>query len=171
MAVRRYGFLLIFISAVLVIAGTAYCCVHLYGNPWKAGILQVHDSVSGRMLGKWPLEASGEFSIEFIHSVNQSPVRETFQVKDKKIWLLNVRFHSYGAGVQSELGDGQILSRDGDAIIISGYNASYSRLNYLVGTVTDHVLYIDNEMISLQKLAGIAMGKNGGTARISIQYK
>jgi hypothetical protein len=96
----------------------------------------------------------GEFSIEFVHSVNQSPVREFFRIEDGIIYPQRTRFYSFGAGMPSELEEGQRMIREGDEIIISGFNTSFKELNYIVGTVSDHVLFVNDEEISLRELCG-----------------
>jgi hypothetical protein len=86
--------------------------------------------------------------------VNQSPVRETFQADGKMIRLFSVRFFSFGAGMMSDLEDGLVMTRDGDAMIISGFTKSFRELNYIVGTVSDHLLSINNEIFSLSNICG-----------------
>jgi len=146
------------VFAALVITGAVFflpCC-----SSEKGRNLEIRDALSGRVYGKWPLGEKGEFvenmqfSIEFIHSVNQSPVRETFDIEGRKIRPLLVRFSSFGAGMQSDLEEGQVLSRDGDAMVITGFKTSFNELNYIVGTVSDHTLIIDNKTISLRELCG-----------------
>ena len=146
------------LAALMIIIGAVFflpCC-----NTGKDMSLEIRDAHSGRVYGKWPLngeeDSAGkrEFSIEFVHSVNQSPVRETFLVEGRKIRPLSVRFSSFGAGMQSDLEEGQVLSRDGDALVITGFNMSFNELNYIVGTVSDHLLLIDNKTISLRELCG-----------------
>jgi hypothetical protein len=65
-----------------------------------------------------------------------------------------VRFFSFGAGMLSDLQEGQTLSRDGDAMVIDGFNSSYKDINYIVGTVSDHMLFINGEEVSMRKLCG-----------------
>jgi hypothetical protein len=90
--------------------------------------------------------------------VNNSPVRETFAIKrDGSITATEVRFFSFGAGMQTDLEEGQRLSRDGDALVITGITEAETprrELNYIVGTVSDHLLYINNETVSLRDLCG-----------------
>ena len=144
--------------AALVISGAAL----LIGFSESGPVLQIRDSASGRLYGSWPLEtagdSSGEFSIEFVHSVNQSPIQEIFKAEKssfrRSIRPLAVRFYSFGAGVKSDLEEGQTLSRDGDAMIISGFKNSFRELNYIVGTVSDHLLYVGSETVSLRDLCG-----------------
>ena len=147
-----YGIVLNLILVVLVISGTVFYVVHIRGD--AGSVLQIKDADSGKLYGSWPLDESGEFAIEFIHSVNQSPVRDIFTSDGKLIRPVAVRFFTFGAGVLSDLEEGQTLTRDGDAMIISGFNTSFRELNYIVGTVSDHLLYINGRTISLRDLCG-----------------
>ncbi|MDR1353573.1 MAG: DUF1850 domain-containing protein [Treponema sp.] len=137
--------------------------------------LVVRNADTGRLYGKWPLwetkpeqggagkESAPRFSVEFVHSVNNSPVRETFAVgRDGSIGVVEARFYSFGAGMPSDLDGGLTLSRDGDALVLSGFadpgagrpRSARRRLDYIVGTVSDHLLYINGETISLRGLCG-----------------
>ena len=165
---RLYRRNLFIAIAVLVISGTVLLTVFFSSSR----VLQIRDSNSGRLYGSWPLDQSAEFSIEFIHSVNQSPIRESFKAERPSIqgiagvpglkdivprWKIRpvaVHFYTFGAGVQSDLEEGQTLTRDGDAMIISGFNTSFRELNIIVGTVSDHLLYINGETVSLRDLCG-----------------
>jgi hypothetical protein len=70
------------------------------------------------------------------------------------IQTCSVRFFGFGTGMQSDLGEGQTLSRDGEALVISGFTKTARELNYIVGTVSDHLLSIGGETISLRDLCG-----------------
>ena len=135
--------------AVLVIAGTAFFALCLKGTNQ---VLEITDSVSGKIYDRWPLEDGGTFAIEFIHSVNNSPVRETFIAKEDEIHLQGLRFYSFGAGIP--VPDEHQLTYDGDAMIITGFTASFRELNYIVGTVSDHLLFVNDEIVSLRDLCG-----------------
>jgi len=152
----RYGS--IFTITVPIIAAMALFSVSCQSfRPEQAGrVLEIRNGDSGKVYGRWPLEENGEFSIEFIHSVNQSPVREFYIVENGMIRLWAVRFFSFGAGMKSDLEGGLTFSRDGDAMVISGYTTTFkdNELNYIVGTVSDHLLFINGETISLRDLCG-----------------
>ena len=145
-----YGLALNMILAALAISGAAIYVGHFKGGP----VLEIRDSASGKVYGKWPVKEKSEFAVEFIHSVNQSPVRETFKIEGRTIRPFSLRFFSFGAGMPSELGEGQELSRDGDALVINGFSTSFKELNYIVGTVSDHLLFINGETVSLRDLCG-----------------
>jgi len=120
----------------------------------KPVVLEIRDSESGKVYARYPVTQGGEFSIEFIHSVNQSPVRETFRIDGKKINPVSVWFFSFGAGMQTDWEDGQTMERDGDALLITGFDRAFTELSYIVGTVSDHILLINGEIVSLSGLCG-----------------
>jgi len=140
------------ILAALVITGAVFYVGCFKAEKGRA--LEIRDAGSGKIYGKWPLDRSGEFAIEFIHSVHQSPVRETFRFESGMIHPVSVRFDSFGAGMQSDLEEGQTLTLDGDAMVLAGFKTSFRALNYIVGTVSDHLLFINGETISLRELCG-----------------
>ena len=159
---RRLRGVVCILFAALVFSGAVFLFLYFRSHEGEQSgrserssvILEIKDSQTGRVYGKWPLEEGREFAVEFIHSVNQSPVRETFGIEGRKIRPLSVRFFSFGAGMQSDLEEGLTLSRDGDAMVITGFNASYGELNYIVGTVSDHLLFLGGGVYSLRELCG-----------------
>jgi hypothetical protein len=112
----------------------------------------ISDTETGRVYRSWA--GDGGFSIEFVHSVNNSPVRESFVVRGREILPVEARFFSFGAGMQSDLQAGEVLRRDGDALVITGFSRSFGELRYIVGTVSDHTLFIAGEAVSLRELCG-----------------
>ncbi|GHV67725.1 hypothetical protein AGMMS49928_05410 [Spirochaetia bacterium] len=149
-----YGIALNLLLAVLLVSGAAIAAAVVRGKQSPPQLLVLGDAVSGKVYGSWPLADGGEFAIEFIHSVNQSPVRETFKRDGKIFRPVETRFSSFGAGMQTEPGEGEVMSRDGDFLIITGFTRSFDELNYIVGTVSDHVLYINGGELSLRDLCG-----------------
>jgi hypothetical protein len=63
-------------------------------------------------------------------------------------------FYNFGAGMQTDLQEGQQLTRQGDALVISGFTQSFNELNFIVGTVSDHIFFFGDEKISLRDLCG-----------------
>jgi hypothetical protein len=142
-----------FVVAVLVITGAASLAGCISYNPRLPGLV-IRDSDSGKVYGSWAAEEGSEFAVEFIHSVHLSPVRDTFRIEGGWIRPVETRFYSFGAGMQTDLEEGQRLSREGDAMIITGFTSSFKELQFIVGTVSDHILFIKNERISLRDLCG-----------------
>jgi|SRR5690554_4876085 hypothetical protein len=117
--------------------------------------LVLKNGETGEVIASFPVSDGEEFSVTFIHSVNQTPVTDVYQIKKGRIYVVRTIYYSFGAGVQTEIGEGQSLEygRDG-AMIVSGFNRVMDRLSYIVGTVSDHTLQIGEEIISLRELCG-----------------
>ena len=95
------------------------------------------------------------FSVEFIHSVNQTPLKDTYIIEDKQIRAYSTTYRSFGAGVQTALEEGQTMTYDDNGnMVITGFDITYDPLRYVVGTVSDHILTIDGKEISLRDLCG-----------------
>ncbi len=121
----------------------------------KNGRLVLSDGDTGTIYGEFNVEEGSMFSITFIHSVNKSPIEEIYQIKDDGIYLEECIYSAFGAGVATEVEEGQTLTYTDDGkMIISGFDRKIDNLSYIVGTVSDHVLKINNEEISLRDLCG-----------------
>lgn len=117
--------------------------------------LVLYNSESGKVYKTFSAREGLEFAVEFIHSVNQSPVRDVFVIKDNEIIASKTIYSAFGAGVQTEIEEGQMLEYDSDGnMVVSGFDIVFPTVKYIVGTVYDHVLYIEGESISLTELCG-----------------
>ncbi len=56
---------------------------------------------SQMILGNYPLPKDGVFSLSFIHSVSQTPVRDDYQTIDWRITQTAETFQAHGAGLPS----------------------------------------------------------------------
>ena len=96
-----------------------------------------------------------EFSVRFIHSVNQYPLTDVYEIRDSKIYVVRTIYNNFGAGVQTEIEDGQTLEiNENGEMVVSGFNLEMPWLSYIVGTVSDHTLTLHGEEISLRELCG-----------------
>ena len=118
--------------------------------------LEVTDAVTGEIYLTEPVDIGDVFSIEFIHSVNKSPVEDFYQIREDGIYVIKTKYYGFGAGVQTELEDGQRLEYEdnGSSMVITGIDRRMDDLQYIVGTVSDHVLRINNQEISLRDTCG-----------------
>lgn len=118
-------------------------------------VLEIVRQADGTVIASYPLPEGATFSITFIHSVNQSPVEDVFQNRGGKLVADRTIYYEFGAGVQSELNEGDtLITGDAGELIITHAPTVYKFLNYIVGTVSDHVLKIDDQSISLRDLCG-----------------
>ena len=96
-----------------------------------------------------------EFSVEFIHSVNKSPVKDVYVIRDGKIFADRSIYATFGAGMPTEPSEGQTLGYDENGnIILTSTDSVRPKVYCIVGTVYDHVLEIGGEYISLTELCG-----------------
>ncbi|MBE6936515.1 MAG: DUF1850 domain-containing protein [Ruminococcaceae bacterium] len=118
-------------------------------------VLRLYDADTGRTYASWPIEEGLTFSVEFVHSVNKSPVRDIFVLQDGEIYADATIYSAFGAGVQTEIEEGQTLTFNEDGTMtVSGFHLHFPKVSYIVGTVSDHVLRINDEIISLRDLCG-----------------
>ncbi len=142
------------ITAVIVLA-TVTAVAFFRNSHSKETTLLLYDTETGKVCRTFSVSEGTEFSVEFIHSVNKSPVKDVFVIKDGKIVADRTVYSAFGAGVQTEIEDGQALEYDSEGnMVVSGFNIVFPEVKYIVGTVYDHVLEIQGESISLTELCG-----------------
>ena len=140
------------VAALLLLitaAATAFCYFH-------CGWLTLRDGRTGQLYRRFPVHDGDTFSVGFIHSVNKSPLTDFYELRDGSIFVEKTVYYGFGAGVQTELEEGQTLEYGEDgSMIISGFDLKLSNLIYRVGTVSDHILTLeDGTAISLRDLCG-----------------
>ena len=92
---------------------------------------------------RFRVKEGDEFSVTFIHSVNKYPLTDVYEIRDHKIYVIRTIYNNFGAGVQTEIEDGQTLTYE-----------EMPYLSYIVGTVSDHTLTLHGKEISLRDLCG-----------------
>lgn len=118
--------------------------------------LVIRDAESGRVYARYDCPDGTPFEVEFLHSVNKSPVIDVFEVSDGIIRVKEARYYTFGAGMPTEADQPtwKFSYADDGAIVVTGITYTYDRLNYIVGTVHDHYLTIHGERINLRELCG-----------------
>ncbi|MBR2258868.1 MAG: DUF1850 domain-containing protein [Blautia sp.] len=130
------------------------------------GMLILEDPGEKTRYAEYEMAVGDSFSVTFIHSVNQSPVTDYFEIREDGIYGVKTVYYGFGAGVPTELEDGQTLTYGEDgSMIISGFDVKMNNLIYRVGTVSDHTLTLeDGTEISLRTLCG-------RSARVGFRYE
>ena len=136
---------MIFIAAALFLPGCSA----------EGGHLVLSDPATGRVYASYPAREGDEFSVEFIHSVNKSPVRDYYQCRTDGIWNTRCVYYGFGAGVEEILLEGERLDygEDGE-MIVSNIEHRLDPMILVVGTISDHTLRIGEETVSLRDLCG-----------------
>lgn len=117
--------------------------------------LVLRSGKTDKVYARYPIAEGETFTVTFIHSVNQKPYSDMYRIEDGKIFAEETRFAEFGAGVETELNEGEKLStgKDGE-IVISNIHKQMKHLSYIVGTVSDHILTLNEQKISLRDLCG-----------------
>ena len=117
--------------------------------------LTLRDGKTGGIYSRYRVSDGDRFSVGFIHSVNKSPLTDVYEIRGHKIYVVETIYYGFGAGVQTEILEGQTLTYgEHGEMIVSGFNLEMPHLSYNVGTVSDHVLTQNAQEISLRELCG-----------------
>ena len=109
----------------------------------------------GQIVLELPVQVGDQCSIQFIHSVNKTPVIDFYEIREDHIYVVSTLYYSFGAGVQTEVIEGQTLTYTEDGgMLVSGFNQAIPNLAYVVGKVSDHILEYNNEKFSLREICG-----------------
>ena len=139
-------------AAVLMLIITAAAVIFIQ---LRADYLVLYNADTGERYLTEKAEQGFEFSVEFIHSVNKTPVKDTYRIDEGKIRAYSTTYRSFGAGVQTQLEEGQKMTVDKDGnMIITGFDITYDPLRYIVSAAYDHVLFIGDRQISLRETCG-----------------
>ena len=143
----------LYIAAVVILALAVLTAAFVYHH--AGGYLVLSSEKTGSVYARYKVHNSDTFSIGFIHSVNKSPVRDYYQCRDGEIWNTRCVYYGFGAGVGEILLDGETLSYgDNGEMIVSGIDHRIDPMILVVGTISDHTLYLANETVSLRDLCG-----------------
>lgn len=117
--------------------------------------LTLRNRDTGELYGRYPMKEGGRFSVEFKHSINLSPVIDVYQIEDGNIYVEETIYYHFGAGVQTELNEGETLTYGEDgSMIVGNIHQLRNNVGYIVGTVYDHLLTVNGREISLRDLCG-----------------
>jgi hypothetical protein len=87
-----------------------------------------------------PLWQNKEFTIEYLHSVNKTPVQEHFTpAPDHNIILKGTEFRSLGVGTPFLSEEGQLVNDQG-VYSLTGMNRSFEKISYVPLAFTRHTL-------------------------------
>ena len=119
----------------------------------------VVESEDGTELLTVPVEENSTVVLSYTHSVEKTPVRDVYAVRDGGLTMTYTEFSSYGAGLPSTApversGNGSYVYRPPDR--------HYEEVWVATGHVAGHELVVDGERYDLVGLA------DGGTVRLRV---
>lgn len=129
------GFNTILFTILLIMAALLIGC----GQSWPDHYLEVIDQ-GGKVLLTLPLNKGEEFSLRYLHSVHQTPVKEIFQVSSKgELILVATEFSSFGVGTPFLPEEGELTVING-SLLLKGLDRSFSELSLRPLAFTEHQL-------------------------------
>ena len=137
-------------AIILIIAATFFAVICQPGY-----YLTVKDRDTGERYARYPMGEGDRFSIGFKHSVNLSPVIDIYEIQGGDIYVEETVYYHFGAGVQTQLNEGEVLSYGEDgSMIVSNIHQKRNDVQYIVGTLYDHMLTVDEQQVNLRQLCG-----------------
>jgi len=128
-------------------------CFFVFAVPVVRQFLIV-DYKTDKILYSSSVKPGDKFSITYIHSVNKSPVEDQFELaEDFTILLRKSIFKSFGAGVPSNLNDGDKFEYFDDRIEVSYNSSRINKFILFVGVIADHHFLMNGRDIKLNELS------------------
>lgn len=118
--------------------------------------LYLYDDEKNILLNSYEFGDDKIFSIEFIHSVNKSPIIDFYTYNNaNEIENFKTMYYNFGAGVETELeGNETLRYGENGEMIIENINKKFKSLSFIVGTVYNHILTINDKKYNLNELYG-----------------
>lgn len=93
-----------------------------------------------------------EFYIQFIHSVNKTPVYEYYKISNQQFYLCKTEFYSYGAGMPEFEDYGQRPYIEDGIVHVDNLNIKMESFTIFVGTIANHTINFNNTSLKLSQI-------------------
>ncbi|MGA4718655.1 DUF1850 domain-containing protein [Fictibacillus nanhaiensis] len=104
----------------------------------------IEDGKTARSLAFFDANEGSEFSIEYIHSIHKTPVREIYQVRHEEILQTEMRFQEFGVGMPSGAAEGEVFAQKGENYILSNMKRTFPSLDIRIGQIiANHTLLLN----------------------------
>ncbi len=90
------------------------------------------------------------FTINFIHSVQKTPVVEELEYRNGEFVLIRTKYKSQGVGLPFDMADGKFY-RDGDWFIMDNMNRQFKSLELRTGKGTQLTINLNGKTYELYK--------------------
>lgn len=116
-------------------------------------LLQVVKARTGEVVLEVPLHSGEHFTLEYRHSVQLTPVRETFRIQDGAMVLVETEYGALGVGLPFG-GEGDFELGEGRCFRLSGLDRRFHQVFLWVSEIAGHQLEIRGRKFDLLTLAG-----------------
>ncbi|CAJ1004060.1 hypothetical protein QO009_003378 [Brevibacillus aydinogluensis] len=112
--------------------------------------LVIRDTETNRLVWSSQIADDGTFAIRWTHSINRTPVVETYRVQNGQIILSELTFQDYGIGMETQLADDEQLISENGLFRIVNMHRAYPALHLFIGQVrANHTLLFSGREIPL----------------------
>ena len=139
------------VTAALFVLAAA---VFLFVSVKNSDTLVIRNAETGQVYARYDCPDGTRFEVEFLHSVNKSPVIDVFEASDGIIRVAEARYYTFGAGMPTEWDESWSVSYEDERITLTGLDIRQKEVTYIVGTVYDHILHINGQDIVLNEICG-----------------
>lgn len=103
-------------------------------------------SAEGRRLALFEARPELVLTIDFIHSVQKTPVKEKLQVSSegRELELVETRYHSFGVGLPFMESEGN-FRQEGNDFVLTGMNRRFASLSLRTGVGTELTVTLSRE--------------------------
>ena len=131
-------------AIITAVIAAALLLTALFLTSHRGWYLTVRDAHSGAEYGRWRVEPGEEIGLGFIHSVNLYPLLDVFEVgEDGVLYAETTIYYQFGAGVQTELNQGETFSVGEDgALIVDNIHKPFEELSSSAGGFSDRTLLL-----------------------------
>ena len=116
----------------------------------KSRVLVVEEAATGEVIHQQQIHKELKFAIQYIHSVERTPVWDYFKTKEDQIVLKATKYESYGAGLPFLNQNDYIVKND--KFIIDNINTNLREIPVRISDYAKHKLLINNQVYKLYKL-------------------
>ena len=121
-------------------------------------VLVVEDD-AGETLLSVPVEENATVTVAYTHSVEKTPVRDVYAVRDGGLVMTRTEFRSFGAGLPSTV---DVERGDDGSFVYHPPNRRTEELVVATSPIADHDLVVDGRRYDLVALA------EGGSVRLRV---
>lgn len=108
-----------------------------------------------------PVESGERIAIEYTHSVEQTPVTDSYLVTEAGLVAYEMAFSSFGAGLPAQAD----TTRQGSQYVYEPPARQYEQLVVTTGSIADHELVVGDQRYDLAALA------SNGTVELRIDHR
>lgn len=141
--------LLLIFTAIAILA-TAFFCFPI---PHTQRLVLACD---GKTLVTLPIEPGESFTVDYIHSLNKSPVTDTIEWTGETFIVRTSYYKTFGAGIPVPAEDeGTTLTKVGDGFLLTNIDRELATILIFTDEIPDHHITLRNASYSLLDMVGI----------------